>query len=137
MALGAKQQTAVCLLTLGHIAFAQGEGERSIAHYRESLTQHQEMGEKRGIAECLECLASVGGTAKQAERAARLFGAAEALREATRALLPPSDRPAYERSLAGVRAQLPEEVFTIAYAQGRKLPLEEAIDEAMRIEWCN
>ncbi len=137
VAVGAKQQIAVCLLTLGHIAFAQGEGERSIAHYRESLTQHQEMGEKRGIAECLECLASVGGTAKQAERAARLFGAAEALREATRALLPPSDRPAYERSLAGVRAQLPEEVFTIAYAQGRKLPLEEAIDEAMRIEWCN
>jgi predicted ATPase/class 3 adenylate cyclase len=135
VALGAKQQIAVCLVTLGLVAFARGDGERAIAFYRESLALYRGLGDRRGIAELLECLASVGAAAKQAEQAARLLGAAEALREATRAPLPLSDRPAYDRSVAAVRDVLPGEVFAVTWAQGRELSLEEAMNEAMRIEW--
>ncbi len=135
VAVGAKQQIGVCLLTLGHVAFARGEGEQAIALYREALALYQGLHDKRGIAECLECLAGVGAAARQPEIAARLFGAAEALREATRASLPPSDRPAYDRSVAETRRQLPDEIFTKVYADGRACPLDQAIDEAMRVTW--
>ena len=134
-ALGAKQQLAVCLGTLGTVAFALGDGERAIALYRESLTLYQGLGDKRGIAECLESLAGAAAAVKQGEQAARLFGAAEALREGIKAPLPLSDRPAYDRSMAAVRSLLPEAVFAVAYDQGRHRPLEEAINEAMSVEW--
>ena len=131
--LGAKQQIAVCLITLGIVAHAQGDGERAIALDRESLALYRELGDKRGIAECLECFARVGAMATQAVRAAWLFGAAEALREAIKAPMPLSDRAAYDLSVAAVRNLLGEEVFTSAWASGRKMSLEEAINEAMRI----
>ncbi len=133
--LGAKQQIAVCLITLGIVAHAQGDGERATVLYRECLQLYRELGDKRGIAECLECLASVDAAAKQTERAARLFGASEALREAIKAPLPPSNRRAYDLSVAAVRDRLPEEVFAAAWGLGRKMPLEQAITEAMTVEW--
>jgi predicted ATPase/class 3 adenylate cyclase len=133
-AVGAKQQTAVCLSTLGSVALAQGEVERAIALFRESLTLYRALGDKRGTAELLECFASVGAAVKEGERAARLFGAADELRERIRAPLPLSDRPAYDRSMAAARGLLPEAAFAMAYDQGRKLPLEEAINEAMTVE---
>ena len=129
--LGAKQQIGLCLMMLGTVAFVRGDAERAVAFYRESLTLYQALGDKRGMAELLECMASVGVTRKQAERAARLFGAAEALREATRAPLPMSDRPHYDRTLAALRGQLPEEAFAAAWAQGRAMALEDAVNEAM------
>ncbi len=133
VALGVKQQIAVCLITLGLVAYAQGDGERAAALYREGLALFRELGDNRGIAECLECLASVGVAAKHGERAARLFGAAEALREVIKAPMPPSDRPAYDRSVAAVRDLLQEEVFSVAWATGRKMSREAAIIEAMKL----
>lgn len=134
-ALGAKHQLAVCLWTLGTLAFVQGEAARAIGLYRESLTLYQGLGDRRGIAECLESLAGVAAAVKQGERAARLFGAADALRERIKSPLPLSDRPAYDRSIAAVHSLLPEASFAAAYDQGRHLPLEEAISEAMQVEW--
>ena len=134
-ALGLKHQLAVCLWTLGTVAFAQGDGERAIALYRESLTLYQGLGDKRGIAECLESLAGAGAAVKQGEQAARLFGAAGALRESIKAPLPLSDHPAYDRSMAAAHSLLPEGVFALAFDQGRHLPLKEAINEALKVEW--
>jgi len=133
--LGAKQQLAVCLWTLGTLAFVRGAAERAIGLYRESLTLYRELGDRRGMAECLESLAGAAAAAAQGERAARLFGAADGLRERIKAPLPLSDRPAYDRALAVARSHLPEAEFAAANAQGRELPLEEAISEAMLVEW--
>jgi tetratricopeptide (TPR) repeat protein len=133
LALGAKQQIAVCLCTLGNVAFARGEGDRAITLYRESLTLYQKISDKRGIAECFESLAGVAAAAKEAGRAARLLGAAEAVREAIMAPVPLSDRPAYDRSIAAIRQMLPQEAFSAAWAEGRKTSLEDAVNEALGI----
>jgi predicted ATPase/class 3 adenylate cyclase len=135
VALGAKHQLAVCLETLGIAAFALGDSERAIALFRESLTLYRALDDRRGTAQLLECFAGVGAAVKEGERAARLFGAAEALRERIKAPLPLSDRPAYDRSMASARSLLPERVFALAFDQGRHLLLEDAISEAMMIEW--
>lgn len=71
-----------------------------------------------------------GPTAQgQPERAARLFGAVEVLREVIGAPLQPSEQAEYERNRAAVCATLGHEAFSAAWAAGRKMSLEEAIGQ--------
>jgi hypothetical protein len=65
------------------------------------------------------------------DRAARLWGAAEALRERLGAPLPPNDRAEYERDVAAVRQALGAERFAIAWVAGRSLTEEQAIAYAL------
>jgi hypothetical protein len=76
----------------------------------------------------------VAGAEGDAERAARLFGAAEALREALGAPLPPVERAHYDRSIATVRAALGEKAFAAAWTAGRAMPLEAAVARATEEE---
>jgi hypothetical protein len=57
----------------------------------------------------------------------RVFGAAEALREAQGRPLPPVERADYEREVGAVRAVLGEEAFAAAWAAGRAMTLEQVI----------
>src|SRR5437016_4492331 len=66
------------------------------------------------------------------ERAARLFGTAQALREAIGAPLPPVERAEHECHLAAARAALGEAAFTLAWMAGRAMSLDQAIDTAMQ-----
>ena len=102
--------------------------------YEESLALRRELADKRGIAESLEELAGVAGAQGQAERAARLYGAAEALREAIGAPIVPVDRARYERAVAAARTQLDAAAWTRLRAEGRAMPLEEAIAYALEGE---
>ena len=89
------------------------------------------LGDKLGIAECLEGLGGLAGIRGQSEQAARLFGAAEALRQAVGAPLSPVDRADYERRVAQARAGRDEAAFEAAWRQGREMKLEQAIEHAL------
>jgi hypothetical protein len=65
--------------------------------------------------------------------AAQLWGAAEALREGTASPLLPSDRASYEQVMAAARAQLGEEAFASAWAEGRAAPLEQTVNDALKM----
>jgi predicted ATPase len=129
--LGDKQGISQCLEVLGGVAVAQGQQERAAVLYKESLALCRELGDKWNIAQCLEGLARVAETEGQSERAAQLFSAAEALREALDTPLPPSDHTEYDRSVAAVCAGLGEETFRLAWEEGRKMALEQAIEYAL------
>jgi len=73
----------------------------------------------------------VAGGERQAERAAQLFGASEALLDAIGASLWPSNRADYERNLSVARASLSSEAFDAARAKGRAMSLEQAYTYAM------
>jgi tetratricopeptide (TPR) repeat protein len=120
---------------LGAVALSQGECEQARALYREALLQCQESADKPAITGCLSGLAAVAARA-QAERAARLFGAAEALREAVGFRFTPLDPGGYDRHVATLRAQLDEETYAAAWAEGRAMPLEEAIRHALEEVAC-
>jgi hypothetical protein len=81
-ALGAKERIAYSLRLLGHAVRLQSDLERAPGLYRESLALFGETGDKWVAPECIEELALVAGTQAHSERAARLFGVAEATREA-------------------------------------------------------
>jgi hypothetical protein len=112
------------------LASYQGDHGTGRAFCAESLAIRRELGDRRGIAGCLEALAGVAGAQGQHERAARLFGAAAALRESIGAPLPPADSAEIEPRVAAVRAALGEEAFTAAWAAARAMSLEEAVTDA-------
>jgi len=136
--LGDKRGVAMGFYSLGRLAHAQGDEPRAVALFKQCLTLRREMGDKQGMAESLEGLAGAlsaygadsDGVAA-ADQAARLFGAAEHLRETIGAPLPPVERPTYDRDTARARKQLGEEKFTSAWAEGRAVNVEGVLRTAV------
>lgn len=91
----------------------------------------RETGYKWGIALCLKGLAGIAATQRQSVRAAWFFGASEALREVIGIPLRPVERAPYEREVSVARAQLAEQVFAAAWAEGRAMTMEQAIAYAL------
>ena len=70
---------------------------------------------------------SLATSANSAVWAAKLWGAAEALREAIGAPIPPLERPTYECAVTAIRTQLGEETFAAAWALGRSMTPDQAL----------
>jgi predicted ATPase/class 3 adenylate cyclase len=122
---------AAVQLSLGYLALAQGDAPRAAAYFAESLARYRELGHQEGISVCLAGSAGAMGSIGQGERAARLFGAAEGLRARIGASGHSFERAVYADSVASVRAQLDQETFAVAWAEGRAMTLEQAIALAL------
>ena len=129
--LGNKQGIADSLNDMGLVVRLQGDYEAASALYEESLSIFRELGDKQGIAYSLEGLATLAVAEGQPERAAQMCSAAESLREAISAPLPPKDREEYDRNLTAMRKTLSEVAFSTAWAAGRAMTLEQAIEFAL------
>jgi non-specific serine/threonine protein kinase len=73
-------------------------------------------------------LASLACVAQQYERAARLFGAANHLRDALGLRSKPADQECYDHHATTTRAGLGEAAFAAAWAEGRAMTLDQVID---------
>jgi DNA-binding CsgD family transcriptional regulator len=82
----------------------------------------------------LDGLACISATEGAAERAARLFGAGEALREAVGNVQLPEEAALLEPYLATVRSQLDEASWQGAWEEGRAMSMEQAIGYALSEE---
>ncbi len=126
------------LRLLGTIAWLQGDYARATTFHAQSLRLYQSGGDRWGITECLEGFGHIAarqGAEAQNEpqllRAARLFGAAEVLRQATGNLLAPTMRAHYEHDVTTLHANLDEEQMEAAWMEGRSMTLEQAIAYAL------
>jgi non-specific serine/threonine protein kinase len=129
--LGSKENLASLQRILGLVRLHQGEHTQAGELLRESLALAHKTGNKRIIAESLEALVEASVQQGQPRRAAYLGSAADALRTAVQAPLPLVKRPPYDRALAAARTQLGEAAFSLAWREGRTLPLEQVIAEAL------
>ena len=118
---------------LAYVAYKARDYPRAARLSRETLALRWELHDAWGLPSSFEDLADLAGMTGQPLTAARLYGAAEALREAIGVPLPPYHRPEYERELAVTRAALSTEDFAAARAAGRALPLEQAVVEALAV----
>ncbi len=127
--LGDKWALCLPLWHLGVVVSRQGDHERAEGLYKESLAQCGELGDEWLISLCLEKLAEVAAMrGVLAARAARLFGAEEALREAMGTAVQTPYRDDYDRAVAAARATLNDEAFAAAWAEGREMTLDEAVE---------
>jgi predicted ATPase/DNA-binding CsgD family transcriptional regulator len=124
---GDKGGSAKSLYRLASVVAFQGDDEVARALFEESLTLLREVGDKEGIASCLEGLAGVIAAQGEPAKAVLLWGAIESLREAMGAPIPAVERASYDRTVAVVRAQLGEETFAAAWAEGRTMTPEQAL----------
>jgi hypothetical protein len=122
--LGDKFGSGEQMAYLADVARDRGEYDRARQLYRESFSLYHSLESKGGVAAVFDGLAAVAEAEGQLLRAARLFGAAHYLREV---IGKPKDLATDDRAIAGVRAALGEEAFAVAWAEGRALPLDEAI----------
>ena len=119
---------------LGFVALQQGDYQHAVEVFMESLRLSREAGYRVTILMCLLGLADVFSALKQDDRAARLFAAAEALRAAIGHRLAPQDQAEYEGRLASTRSRLGAATFAAAWAEGRAMTLEQAIEYALATE---
>lgn len=129
--IGDKRGVGVSLGTLGWLAMLQQDWSKAKARVEASLEVRKEIGDKGGIAWCLETLAELAEARGQLAQAARVFGAAAALRVAIGSFIDPVDQPEYERRLTALRVTLGEEPFAVALEEGRALTLQQAIALAL------
>ncbi len=122
------------LVNLGLAALGQDKLERAAAALEEALTTSRNMGRRPTVINALEGMASLAAAMGDAARSARLWGAAEAAREATGIALPPGDRALHEPYLAAARSGIAEAAWEAALADGRAMSLEEASDYALSRE---
>ena len=128
--LGGHSRTPGTLERLGWAALLLGDQGRAKTWHEENLRLHKKLGNKLIATESLEGLACAVGTNGEAQRAAKLFGAAQGLREAVGYQQPPSVRAVQEPYLVAARSRL-EERWEAVVAEGRAMGLEQAIDYAL------
>ena len=68
------------------------------------------------------------------EEAARLLGAAEALRESLGVALAPAEQTTHDETVDAVRSSLDEDRFSAAWLRGREMPLDDAVAHALEEE---
>jgi ATP/maltotriose-dependent transcriptional regulator MalT len=117
---------AEALSILGRVVTRQGDFARAQTLHEESLAAARHMANPHIVAFSLEGLAEMVVQGKPVW-AARLWGAAEFLREANGTPLPAMWHSDYEHSVAAARSSLGEQAFSAHWAAGRTLPLEQAL----------
>jgi DNA-binding CsgD family transcriptional regulator/tetratricopeptide (TPR) repeat protein len=122
----------LALANRARVARDGGDYGQATAMYAEALRLHWDDGDRGRTARCLNGLGVVAAFAGQGERAARLCGAAEALREAIGAPAP-RYRGQHERAMGLARAALGEQAFASAWAAGRSLATADAVTEALDV----
>ncbi|HSV86779.1 MAG TPA: tetratricopeptide repeat protein [Levilinea sp.] len=116
---------------LGHIYRQAGDYSVAKEMYRQTIRAWSDLGHRAAVANQVECFAFIARAAGDAQRAVRLLGAAEALREDVDSIMTDYERPEYEHEVGELRKQVEEQAFANLWAEGRLLPLEKAIELAV------
>jgi DNA-binding NarL/FixJ family response regulator len=130
---GERQTITAALYTLATLAQAERDHERARDLFEEGLELSAALGNEADVAHCLEGLASIAGAEGRMVRAARLWGAEEALLERIEAAVYTyvPDRSLQQSRVAAARSQLDEEAFAAAWAEGGTMTAEQIIEYAL------
>jgi predicted ATPase/DNA-binding SARP family transcriptional activator/DNA-binding CsgD family transcriptional regulator len=132
--LNSRELLANSLLCLGLASALRGRPERAKTMLIESLEIDMVREAKADIDEDLEALATTAGALGQLTRAARLWGAAEALRESIGAVWALPERMVFEPLRDAARSRLGEAAWVTGFAEGKAMGLKEAVEYALSEE---
>ena len=128
-----RRHVAYSLGRLGTVACDQGEYSAARTLHEESLGIFRDLGHRQGIAESLADIADLAFAQAVPGKAARLWGAAERMREQVALPLAPSERARYDRQIAAARAAFGDDAdFERAWREGRAMTMERAIEFALQ-----
>jgi len=116
---------------LAHMDRYEGKYQQAEDEYRKTIRIWQKLGHRAAIAHQLESFAFIAKAREQVERAARLLGAAEILRERINIPMSPIERTEYENEVADLHANMEAPSLAAFWAEGRVLTMEQAIEYAL------
>jgi non-specific serine/threonine protein kinase len=117
----------ILLSAAAGLRIVRDDFEQAHAHASEALTLCQELEDPRGLAWSLEVFAGLLAAGGHGDAAARLWGASDKLLASVGGSLVPTIGWIRDRYLELVKTSLGGEAFEIARAQGRTMPLAQAI----------
>jgi predicted ATPase/class 3 adenylate cyclase len=112
---------------LGHALRRAGRDVEAEAIYREVIGGWVTLGNRGAVANMLEQSGFIAIERNDAVRAARLFGAAESIRESAHAQMAIDERQEYEPFLARLRGQAGRKQLDTAWQAGRGMSLPQAV----------
>jgi predicted ATPase/class 3 adenylate cyclase len=115
---------------LAHALRRSGATDEAAAEYRKTIAGWQRSGNRGAVANQLESfafLAITKGAEGDGGRAARLLGAAEALRERAGDAMSPRERIEYDAAVTQLRGLIDAPTFDAAWAEGRALTADAAV----------
>jgi DNA-binding CsgD family transcriptional regulator len=119
------------LLARARVAVVEGDREEAERRAHDALAEAVSSGAFQPLAGILECLVGLAGNADK-QQAARLLGAAEALRQRQGIVRFKVHQAAYDATLAALRDAMDAHDFEAAWAEGAALSTEDAIAYARR-----
>jgi len=132
--LGDKTSISITLDELAHADMDCGDYESVQLLQLENLTICKELGDRPGVAGGLEGMAAALLGQELALKAARLWGAAEALRESIGAPLSADEFGKNERQVEQARLLCNSDAFAAAWEDGRSLSWEQAVTYAQQLQ---
>jgi non-specific serine/threonine protein kinase len=125
--MGDQYVLGLALAGLAFVARARGDQARSEALWREALGVTSEYEDHWVLPRAIAGVAGVAVLAGHYGRAARLFGVEAGLREASGSRDMPFWRSIVELDVTTTRAALGDQAFSVAWAEGRAMTLEQAV----------
>jgi predicted ATPase/class 3 adenylate cyclase/DNA-binding CsgD family transcriptional regulator len=120
------------LTARARVAIAQGEPDQAERDAHDALARAAEVEAYLYIPDILECLADLAGASGSHRETARLFGAAEAMRERMGAVRFKIHDAGCQVSVAELRNAMGQADFETSWAEGAALSTDEAIAYAQR-----
>jgi predicted ATPase/class 3 adenylate cyclase len=128
--LGDERMALAARSDLAHALRRGGRLDEAMAVYRETIGGWVHLGHRGAVANQLENIAYVAVDQGDLDRAARLFGAAEALREASGSRPAFDEEPEMARYVERLRTAMPVAELDPAWSVGRSLTMAEAVGVA-------
>jgi predicted ATPase/class 3 adenylate cyclase len=128
---GEPTQTNITRSELAHTLRRQGKWEQALPLYRETILYFRDRGHEPAVANQLECFAYIAIVQKEPEKAGRLLGAAQAIRERTNNPIHlPWETADYEQAMQQLAKIMGDSGRDTALDEGRSMTLEKAVSFA-------
>jgi tetratricopeptide (TPR) repeat protein len=128
---GIQWSLAYSLEIIGLLRRSEGDYRRAFQLLQESLQLSSEQENQQGIANALGAIAGLAAMVNQPEMAARLFAAAERIREDIGSRMGLADQKEYEACLRQAKIQVGGAAFGASWSDGQEMSTKEAVREAM------
>jgi predicted ATPase/class 3 adenylate cyclase len=125
---------AILLHNLGLLALLRRDLDRAADLCAQSIGKAVDLLDRLGVACDLDVLAAVAGEQGDIPRAVRLWGAAEALRDAIGAAQPGDEAALLGPFVEAAKIRLEETAWDVAWAEGVAMDQDEAVAYALREE---
>jgi hypothetical protein len=116
---------------MAHALRRGGRFDDALALYRETIAAWVHLGHRGAIANQLENIAYVSFEQGGMDRAVRLLGAADVIRDAAEASMAFDEVPEYLESVERLRASMDAETFDRAWTDGRSISQSDAVALAL------